>query len=163
MSKNEIQNSDAVLIEHLIQDGRLPVGTLSRAMGVTAPTVRSRLKALTEAGTVRIAALVNAVLARNLTVALVGICLDTYQLEDKLEEVAALDQVNWAAVVTGKYDLLVEVISTEGMAGLHRFLCEKLYKVGGIKSSETFVVMTSRRKWLLLPPGVRRQISVSSD
>ncbi len=163
MSRNDIQNSDAVLIEHLIQDGRLPVGTLSQAMGVTAPTVRSRLKALIEAGMVRVAALVDAALARDLTVAMVGICLDTYQLEDMLEKVAALDQVNWAAVVTGKYDIMAEVISTDGMSGLHRFLCEKLYKLGGIKSSETFVVMTSRRKWLLLPSGVRRQLSTHPD
>ena len=163
MSRNEMQTSDTVLIDHLIQDGRLPVGTLSQAMGVTAPTVRSRLKALTEAGMVRIAALVDAAKARHLTVALVGICLDTYQLDDRLEKVAALDQVNWAAVVTGKYDIIAEVISTDGMVGLHRFLSEKLYKLGGIKSSETFVVMTSRRKWLLLPPGVRRQMRAPSD
>jgi Lrp/AsnC family transcriptional regulator for asnA, asnC and gidA len=88
----------------------------------------------------------------------VGIQLETYQLETKLEEISALDQVVWACVVTGQYDIIVEVISVDGMVGLHNFLSEKLYKVGGIKSSETFVVMKSKRKWILLPRGIREKL-----
>ena len=163
MNRRDLDANDAALIGHLNEDGRRAVGELGRALGISAPTVRSRLKALAESGLVRISALVNAARARELTVALVGICLDTYQLDNKLEEVAGLDQVNWAAVVTGKYDIIAEVISTDGMVGLHQFLGEKLYKLGGIKSSETFVVMASRRKWLLLPPGVRQRLAGSSD
>jgi Lrp/AsnC family transcriptional regulator for asnA, asnC and gidA len=158
MARRDIDTTDKALINELIRDGRRPVGHLAKAMSITAPTVRSRLKALAASGLVRIAALVDAGSARGLTVALVGICLDTYQLDAKLEEVAALDQVHWAAVVTGKYDILAEVVSADGMAGLHQFLSQELYKIGEIKSSETFVVMTSRRKWLLLPSGLRRRL-----
>ena len=61
-------------------------------------------------------------------------------------------------MVTGQYDIIVEVISADGMVGLHRFLTEQLYKIGGIKSSESFVVMKSTRKWLLLPQGIQRAI-----
>ncbi len=159
MTNHDIDATDKTLIGQLGRDGRLPVGKLGLALGVTAPTVRSRLKALAASGLVRISALVDAAMARGLTVALVGICLDTYQLDAKLEEIAGLDQVHWATVVTGKYDLIVEVVSADGMAGLHQFLSEKLYKIGGIKSSETFVVMASRRKWLLLPSGLRRRLT----
>jgi Lrp/AsnC family transcriptional regulator for asnA, asnC and gidA len=158
MARRDIDTIDKALIAQLSEDGRRTVGHLSKALGITAPTVRSRLKALAACGLMRVAALVDGAMARGLTVALVGICLDTYQLDTKLEEVAALDQVNWAAVVTGKYDIMAEVLSADGMAGLHQFLSEKLYKIGGIKSSETFVLMTSRRKWLLLPRGLRRRL-----
>jgi Lrp/AsnC family transcriptional regulator, regulator for asnA, asnC and gidA len=158
MARRDSDAIDNALISALSRDGRQAVGALAKALAITAPTVRSRLKALTASKRVRIAALVDAGLARGLTVALVGICLDTYQLDAKLEEVAALDQVHWAAVVTGKYDIMAEVVSADGMAGLHRFLSQELYKIGEIKSSETFVVMTSRRKWLLLPSGLRRRL-----
>jgi Lrp/AsnC family transcriptional regulator for asnA, asnC and gidA len=158
MAKEKLDGTDKELLCQLAEDGRMPVGQLGERLGVSAPTVRSRLKALGDAAVFRVAGLVDAFRTRGITTAIVGIRLDTYQLQEKLEAIAALDQVHWAAVVTGRYDIMAEVISTDGMAGLHRFLSEKLYKVGGIKSSESYVVMKSERKWILLPPGIRKQI-----
>ena len=158
MTKKTIDTIDKQLISRLSKDGRLKAGKLGDHLNITSPTVRSRLKALTEASILKIAGLVDAFKTRGLTTAFIGICLDTYQLDTKLEEIAALDQVVWACVVTGQYDIIVEVMSAEGMVGLHNFLSEKLYKVGGIKSSETFVVMKSKRKWILLPRGIRDEL-----
>ena len=50
----------------------------------------------------------------------------------KVEALAALDDVNWAAVVTGRYDIIVEVVTAEGMTGLYDFLNVSLQEVGGI-------------------------------
>jgi len=158
MAKKHMDAVDKQLICRLCEDGRLPAGKIGEHLNITSPTVRSRLKALTDAAVLKVAGLVDAFKTRGLTTAFVGIRLDTYQLDTKLEEISALDQVVWACVVTGQYDIIVEVISVEGMVGLHRFLSEKLYKVGGIKSSETFVVMKSKRKWILLPKGVRNKL-----
>ena len=158
MTKKTIDAIDKQLICKLSEDGRLQAGKIGEHLNITSPTVRSRLKALTDTAVLRIAGLVDAFKTRGLTTAFVGIQLDTYKLDTKLEEIAALDQVVWACVVTGQYDIIVEVISVEGMVGLHNFLSEKLYKVGGIKSSETFVVMKSRRKWILLPRGIRNKL-----
>ncbi len=158
MAKNTIDSIDKKLICTLSADGRIQAGKIGEQLGITSPTVRSRLKALTDNAVLRIAGLVDAFKTRGLTTAFVGIRLDTYQLETKLEEISALDQVVWACVVTGQYDIIAEIISLEGMVGLHSFLSENLYKVGGIKSSETFVVMKSKRKWILLPKGIRDKI-----
>lgn len=158
MTKKTIDAIDKQLICELSEDGRRPAGKIGEHLNITSPTVRARLKALTDTAVLKIAGLVNAFNTRGLTTAFVGICLDTYQLDTKLEEISALDQVAWACVVTGQYDIIVEVISVEGMVGLHSFLSEKLYKVGGIKSSETFVVMKSKRKWIMLPKGVRDKL-----
>ncbi|MCP3953459.1 MAG: Lrp/AsnC family transcriptional regulator [Desulfobacterales bacterium] len=158
MTKNTIDTIDKQLICKLSEDGRLQAGKIGEHLNITSPTVRSRLKALTDAAVLKIAGLVDAYKTRGLTTAFVGIQLETYQLDTKLEEISALDQVVWACVVTGQYDIIVEVISVDGMVGLHHFLSEKLYKVGGIKSSETFVVMKSKRKWILLPKGIRDKL-----
>ena len=158
MTKKQIDTIDKQLINKLSVDGRLQASKIGEHLNITSPTVRSRLKALTDAAVLKIAGLIDAYKTRGLTTAFVGIRLDTYQLDTKLAEISALDQVVWACVVTGQYDIFVEVISVEGMVGLHRFLSEKLYKVGGIKSSETFVVMKSKRKWILLPKGIRDKL-----
>jgi Lrp/AsnC family transcriptional regulator for asnA, asnC and gidA len=99
----------------------------------------------------RVAALVDASETPELTIAIVGLSLDGYDLDEMVERLAALDVVNWAAVVTGRYDIIAEVATTDGMNGLYDFLNISLQKLGGIQSSEMFVVLKASHKWMLLP------------
>ena len=52
---------------------------------------------------------------------------------------------------TGRYDIIAEVATTDGMNGLYDFLNVSLQKLGGIQSSEMFVVLKASHKWMLLP------------
>jgi len=155
MKQKVIDALDKAMLAALSEDGRMPLQEVSQSLGVTNPTVRSRLKALENANILKVSGLVDTSLLDGVVTSLVGITLDKYNLQEKLEQISSLEGVNWAAVVTGRYDVIVEMTSTEGMAGLYDFLNEKLDKLGGIKSSETFVVMKARRKWIFLPESVR--------
>lgn len=147
---------DKKLIVALTGDGQLSAGKLAEDLGVTGPTVRTRLRALMDSGLCRISALVDPFRATGLTVALVGINLSSHQqLGEKMDQIAELPDVSWAAVVTGRYDIIAEVVLTEAMSDLYRFMDEDLASVGGIDASESFVVMKARRKWLCLPKGTR--------
>ena len=75
-----------------------------------------------------------------------GLSLERYNLDEMVERVAALDEVSWAAVVTGRYDIIAEVVTTDGMNGLYEFLNASLQKLGGVQSSEMFVVMKASRQ-----------------
>jgi Lrp/AsnC family transcriptional regulator for asnA, asnC and gidA len=89
--------------------------------------------------------------------AIVGISLSHHkQLDETLSQIANLDNVNWAAAVTGRYDIFVEIVLDEHMDSLYHFLTVKLPSLGGILSSESFMVMKARRKWVLLPEGLTR-------
>jgi len=147
---------DRELISLLYEDGRLPLAEAAQRAGVSRPTVASRLRALFTGGVLKVAGLVNAMEVDGLTIALVGLTLDKYRLDEKVEQIAGLDEVNWAAVVTGRYDIIVEIATENGMAGLYHFLTVSLQEVGGIGSSEMFVVMKARDKWVQLPVGMRR-------
>ena len=152
-----LDDLDRKLVALLSEDGRLSVADVARQAGVSRPTVATRLRSLLEDGVVRVAALVDPFTVSDMTVALVGLTLDKYLLEEKIEQVSELDEVDWAAVVTGRYDIIVEVATQDGMAGLYRFLTQSLQTVGGIQSSEMFVVMKARRKWSLLAPAMLRR------
>ncbi|GAB7021746.1 Lrp/AsnC family transcriptional regulator [Salidesulfovibrio brasiliensis] len=155
--KKNLDSLDKRLVSALTEDGQSQVGKLTERLGVTPPTVRSRMKNLISAGAMKVAGLVNPMRTKGLTVALVGITLQSHKLlDEKLEQIANLDRVNWCAVVTGRYDLIVEIVCTESTADLYDFLDKDLSQLGGIGSSESFVVMKSRRKWLLLPEAVTR-------
>lgn len=136
-------------------DGQLSPAKIAEDMGVTAPTVRSRLKNLIQTGVLKIAGLVDPTKTKGLTVALVGISLNSHeQLGEKLDQIGSLPRVNWAAVVTGRYDIIVEIVCSDEIGDLYDFLDQDLSQVGGINASESFVVMKSRRKWLCLPDAV---------
>ena len=151
---------DRRLAALLAEDGSLAAGEAAERLGVSAPTVRTRLKGLIARGAMRIAALVDPAAVKDLTIALVAVSLQSHQeLEAKLEAISRLDKVNWAAVVTGRYDIMVEVVLSDDIADLYRFLNEDLGKVGGINASESFVVMKAKRKWTLLPAGARKRFA----
>ncbi|WP_319469599.1 Lrp/AsnC family transcriptional regulator [uncultured Pseudodesulfovibrio sp.] len=155
MSSNVLDHSDRKLIAALSKDGQLSPGRIAEDMGVTAPTVRSRMKNLIRTGVLKVAGLINPMTTRGLTIALVGITIHSHeQLDKKLEQIGSLPRVNWCAVVTGRYDIIVEIVCSDSTADLYDFLNKDLSGVGGINSSESFVVMKSRRKWLFLPDAV---------
>lgn len=150
----QLEASDKRLISVLTEDGRMAVGQISKRLAVTSPTVRSRMKNLIQSGVLKIAALVDPFSTKGLTLALVGISLTHHQkLDQKLHQIANLNQVNWAVAVTGRHDIFVEVVLNEEMGSLYHFLTVELPKVGGIRSSESFVEMKAKRKWILLPKG----------
>ncbi len=147
---------DKRIIAALTEDGQLSAGKLAQDLGVTGPTVRSRLKSLLTKGVCRVAALVDPFQTKGLTVALVGITLNSHQqLGEKLDQIAELADVSWSAVVTGRYDIIAEVVLSEEIGDLYRFMDKDLASIGGIASSESFVFMKARRKWLCLPRGTR--------
>ena len=158
--KKVLDVADRKLVAALAEDGQASSAELAESLGVTAPTIRARMKNLISQGLLRVAGLVDPFVVKGLSVALVGIKLQSQmQLDQKLEEISRLPDVNWVAVVTGRYDILVEVVTTEDIADLYNFLDQALSGVGGIASSESFVVMKARRKWIPLPKGARTWFS----
>lgn len=155
VSKLNLDKLDKNLIRLLKVDGRLPTARIAEKIGVTRPTVRSRMKALAEAGILRVAGLVNLSKVSGLTTAMIGINVESRgKLRKQLEKLTALKQVHWAAVVTGRFDVIAEVIVKGGMEELFTFTSVDLPTIGQVTHSETFVVMRSCRKWMFKPDGL---------
>jgi Lrp/AsnC family transcriptional regulator, regulator for asnA, asnC and gidA len=77
-----------------------------------------------------------------------GIKVDeSSQLETRALAVSHLAEVRSVAIVTGRYDLLVEVLVSSNQ-GLIQFLSESLAAVPGITSSETFLLLKTYDKWI---------------
>ncbi len=157
--KIKLDSLDEKIVAALSRDGQMSTARISEKLEVTSPTVRSRIKGLIGSGVLKIAGLVDPFRTKGVTVALVGISLVSHkQLDEKLEQLSAIPRVNWAAVVTGRYDIIVEIILSDDMGDLYHFLDQDLSKLGGIGSSESFVVMKAKRKWVCLPEGVRAEL-----
>ena len=156
MLEKALDSLDKKIVRLLTEDGRIPVGDMAARLGVTAPTVRSRIKNLEKTGKLKIAGLIDPFEHKNLITALIGMNILSYgKLDEILEKLANLDYVTWVAVVTGRYDVIAEVVVNGGMADLYRLATDIIPQVGNVAKSETFVIMKSKRKWVCLPEGLK--------
>lgn len=126
---------------------------IAKRLGITIPTVYSRRKKLIRSGLMKIAGLVDMQKVEDIIIALVGISVEKDDTVDHIvKELAKLKQVTWVAVVTGRYDIIAEVLLTKGVRSLYQFTTKALPSLGSVKTSESFVIMKAEKKWALLPP-----------
>jgi Lrp/AsnC family transcriptional regulator for asnA, asnC and gidA len=69
----------------------------------------------------------------------IGVKLDTSNLVEKGEEFITLKGVVSVSVVTGRFDLMLQVVLKEGF-GLLEFYTNEVSRLKGVLSVETFVV-----------------------
>jgi Lrp/AsnC family transcriptional regulator for asnA, asnC and gidA len=70
--------------------------------------------------------------------AMIGVRTNGERMLEVAEKVASLDEVIYLIVVSGRFDILAEVVCKDH-EHLLRFLTEKLYAIEGVRESETFI------------------------
>ena len=143
-----IDDTNKAIIKAL-GDGRRPYSAVAEELGITENTVRSRVNRMIDDGILRITALVNPAEMPGIQVVVMGVKLKTMELERKAREFSALRGVFSASVVTGRYDLIVQLqlAEDEGLSLLDFFKSE-LVKVAEVQEVETFVVYQSHQLWI---------------
>ena len=156
MDKTGLDTLDNAIIHLLTKNGRMPVGEMAKKLNVTAPTIRSRIKGLEKNGIFKISGVINPSRHREMVTALVAMSVRSEgKLDQILDKISHLPSVAWAGVVTGRYDIMAEVICEKGKDDLYRFTTETILKIGNVVKSETFIIMKSKHNWLCLPEGVK--------
>ncbi|MEY4576577.1 MAG: hypothetical protein RL701_1280 [Pseudomonadota bacterium] len=147
-TQHELDSVDRGIVEALRSDGRTNNSAIAAQLGVTEGTVRQRVRKLTDAGVVKVSALLNPEIISEHQLCMIGMKVsESKRLEASAEAVNRLPEVRSVAIVTGRYDLLVEVL-VDSNHGLIRFLSESLADVAGIESSETFLLLKTYDKWI---------------
>jgi Lrp/AsnC family transcriptional regulator for asnA, asnC and gidA len=129
---------DHQIISILQQDGRAPFAQIAKQLNVSAGMIRVRYNRLAKMGVLRVVAITNPLRMGFQTMALIGIKADGNRLLEISEKIAALDEVIYLIVVSGAYDILAEVVCRD-QNHLLQFLTERLYKIDGIRESESFM------------------------
>jgi len=146
---------DKKLIYYLSLDGRMPVKELVKELEITSPTLQVRIKNLLQSGVFKIAGLIDVFKIEKLFMALVAIrVIDDSKIDETLNDLAEFQEVGSVYAVTGRYDIFAEILFSNNMEELYSFMSSKLPQQGNIDYSESFVVMRSKKKWTLLPPGI---------
>ena len=143
-----IDDTNKAIIKAL-SDGRRPYSAVADELGITENTVRSRVNRMIDDGVLRITALIDPSMMPGIQVVVMGVKLKTMDLERKAKEFSALRGVFSASVVTGRYDLVVQLqLSEEDGLSLLDFFKTELIKVAEVQEVETFVVYQSHQLWI---------------
>ena len=155
MDKTNLDTLDNEIIRLLTQNGRMPIGEMAKKLNVTSPTIRNRIKDLEKNGIFKVSGLIDPAKHQEMITALVAMSVQSHGKLDKiLDNITQLPNVVWAGVVTGRYDIIAEVVCVRGKDELYRFTTDTILKIGNVVRSETFIIMKSKHNWLCLPKGV---------
>lgn len=139
-TREEVSPLDKRIIEHLQQDGRRPFTQIAAELGVSEAAIRARTNRLVEKGILQIVGVTDPLRIGFRQMAMIGIRCEAERLMEVAEEIAGFPEVDYVVVTAGSYDLLIETVAEDNDA-LLRFLAERLRKIPGVRSTETFVYL----------------------
>ena len=137
---SKIDETDLDIIKILNEDGRTPFSQIAQKLGFSTGMIRQRYHRLVQDGILQVVAVTNPLLMGFTIMAQIGVKVDVSRMQEIADQIASFDEVIYLVLVTGSYDLHLEIVCRD-KSHLLDFLTNKLYSVEGIKDSETFICM----------------------
>lgn len=146
-----VTETDRAIIRLLQEDARMSYAELSRATGIPESTVRRRMDRLQQRGVIEFAMLADPARLGYEVRAMIGLRVELGRIDDIAETLRGMEEVTFAAFLTGNFDVMIQVV-VRSQEALVEFLTQRLSRIPGIRSSETFVmpyVIKPATAWVL--------------
>lgn len=143
---HKLDDLDLKLLYELTRDGSISVPNLSKKMGINASVLYSRIKRLTKKNIIKKFTVVVDEAQLGIGVkATIGINRDP-KLKDAIhKQLLQTPEIVSISEVTGRFDIMVGV-HAENLEKLHNIVIDKIGKIEGIQSTETFVELQKTDK-----------------
>lgn len=158
----KVDDLDLMILSELSNDASISVPKLSKKISVNPSVVYSRIKRLIKRKLIeRFTIVVNDTELGYAVKSLTGINMDSKKRDGVIEKLFAIDGVREIAEVTGRFDILVTMYA-RSLDEMHRLVSEKIGRIDGVLSSESFIEMKTRQKSMPYmpsgppPPAARR-------
>ena len=157
----DLDDLDLQIIRLLQEDGRSSNVAIARRTGVSEPTIRKRIERLIQDGIIRITAVLNPRQAGYTAGVVIGIRTYPGRAREVAEQLLPLNEVVYVGYVTGRFDLIVEILLRDEESML-AFLSQRLGDFPGIAAIETFHILRADKinfDWKLpdeIGPAVQR-------
>jgi Lrp/AsnC family transcriptional regulator for asnA, asnC and gidA len=134
----DVDDTNIEILRHQ-KDGRKSYKLIAEDLSLTENTIRSRVNKLIEEGILKFSGTVqiDALTGHNLLY--LGIKLKSMALEQKADEFSKLKGVVSAGIVTGRYDIILQVLLGRDYS-LLEFITEQVAKIEDVQTVESFIV-----------------------
>lgn len=134
-----VTDTDRAIIRLLQQDARMSYAEISRATGIPESTVRRRMDRLQQRGVIEFAMLADPSRLGYEVRAMIGLRVDLERLDQIADILREMDEVTFAAFLTGNFDITVQLV-VRSQDALVEFLTRRLAVIPGMRSFETFLM-----------------------
>lgn len=140
----ELDDTDLEIVRLLQDDARISYNCISRAVGVTAGTVRNRISRMRTSGLLTFETRLDPRSSGLELHAVLLVKARPRQLAAVADALAGLDEVAYVATLAGAFDVVADVFCRD-MAGLSRLIHDKVQQIEGVADVSTnFVTATNR-------------------
>ena len=133
-----LDDIDRSIIDAMRSDGREAFAKIAEDLKVSPGMIRQRYNRLVKLGYLKVVAVTNPLMMGMRTMAMIGIRTDGRRLLEVANKLVKFDEVVYIVVVSGRYDILIEVFCSDHEDML-KFMTEKLAKVDGVRETESFM------------------------
>jgi Lrp/AsnC family transcriptional regulator, regulator for asnA, asnC and gidA len=134
----QLGDIDAKIIEELHVDGRVPLRSIARNLGVSEAHVRHRMNVMTQSGMLRVMAITNPTSVGLTAGAWLGVRLaPTTPSPSVAKRLADVPSVTYVTLCVGGFDMFAEVLCSDH-SELTSILDQELRVIPGIQSIESF-------------------------
>jgi Lrp/AsnC family transcriptional regulator, regulator for asnA, asnC and gidA len=134
-----LDNIDKAIIRELQLDGRTPYAKLGPAVGLSQAAVRQRVQRLIENGVMQVVAVTDPLMLGFNLEAMIGVEVDG-DLRAVASKLAEFANVDYVVVVTGRFDLVLEVVCRDHEELLH-IINDVIRAIPGVRATETFTYL----------------------
>lgn len=134
----KIDEVNIAIIRHL-NDGRKSYKLIAEDLSITENTVRSRVNKMVQEGLLDISGNIKVDSLPSHHLLYLGVKLKTMELQVKAKEFSKLKGVVSVGIVTGRYDLILQVLLNEEY-DLLEFITNQVTKIDDVQTVESFVV-----------------------
>ena len=143
----QLDDRDWSIID-LLRSGTISNSAIAKELGVSEGMIRQRIKRLRELGILSLRGLINPEILENRQIVMLGVNIaENRLLADKAEELSQLPEVLSVSIVSGRFDMLVELM-LDSHRGLVDFLTTELARVEGVTRTESFVTLKTYAKYV---------------
>lgn len=134
----EIDETNIEILRHL-KDGRKSFKLIAESLSVTENTVRSRVNKLLEEGILNFSGNIDVDALGGHGLLYLGIKLRSMDLKNKAFQFSQLRGVVSAGIVTGRYDIILQVLLGTDYT-LLEFITEQIATITDVQTVESFIV-----------------------
>lgn len=131
--------TDRTIIRLLQHNARISYAELSRATHIPESTVRRRMERLQQRGIIQFSMLADPAKLGYDIRAMICLRVELTRLTEIGKTVEAMNEVTFAAFLTGDFDVILQVV-VQSQDALVEFLTEKVARIEGVRSTETLVM-----------------------
>ena len=131
---------DLAIIKALQQNGRKRYTEIAKELGVTEGTVRNRVSRLLDDQVIQVIGLIDPHQMGYDAPAMIAISVKPPHLEEAASKIAEFAEVSYLIMVSGEYDLMVEVFCRD-REHLALFIREKLQNIVGVQRTQTYFIL----------------------